>query len=41
MPIDQARQILGVEAAAKAGTLTREQVMEQFTRHYDANDVEK
>lgn len=41
MPLDQARQILGVENAAKAGTLTRELVMEQFTRHYEANDVEK
>ena len=41
MPLDQARQILGVEAAAKEGKLTREIIMEQFTRHYEANDVEK
>jgi hypothetical protein len=41
MPLDQARQILGVESAAKAGSLTRELVLEQFTRHYEANDVEK
>lgn len=41
MPLDQARQVLGVETQAKAGTLTRELINEQFARHYEANDVDK
>ena len=32
MPVDQARQILGVEASHKAGTLSKEEIMEQIQR---------
>jgi hypothetical protein len=41
MPVDQARQLLNVEEAAKSGTLTRQMVTEAFEKHYEANDVEK
>lgn len=41
MPMDQARQLLNVEAEFKSGTLTRAMVIEAFDRHYAANDVDK